>query len=353
MTINDLYRRVKTQVNQQKPFVLYSSFNDDSCHAFFQSDKKSHIVSDFSESGFIFAPFDLNRPTYIIPNLKSELINFTPRFIKKSPSLFQEIQNDPKVHVKLVKQALDAINSTDLHKIVLARKAEFEFQDIDVIALFLSMFTAYPEAYSYCWYHPKTGFWLGASPETLLNLNQNKVETVALAGTQRYNGSLEIIWDDKNREEQKFVTDFLEETLLDQLDQLCISEPKTVRAGHLVHLKSVLTGTLKQSDNNLERLIKSIHPTPAVCGLPKAKAQHFILQNETIDRSFYSGFLGQINSSNDNSTKGSNLVVNLRCMHVDETKVTLFAGGGITSKSNPEKEWQETEAKIRTLKTIF
>lgn len=352
MTLNDLHQRVNNQIKQQKPFVLFSSFHDDFCSALFQFDKTEYTTFNFSESGFVLAPFDMNRETFIIPHSKSEFVNFIPDSTDESFFLFNESQTDPEKHIELVKKAVDFINTTELQKVVLARNAEFEFQEIDILVLFLRVCKSYPEAFTYCWFHPKTGVWLGASPETLLSITHNVVRTVALAGTKIYDDTLDVAWDDKNFEEQKFVSDYLQTSLSHELDQIQVSKPTTVRAGHLVHLQSVLTGLLKTSNNDLRNLIQNIHPTPAVCGLPKALAQEFIIQNETFDRSFYSGFLGQINLSNNNILS-TNLVVNLRCMHIENTKVTLFAGGGITSKSIPENEWHETEAKIGTLKSIF
>ncbi len=353
MTINELHRRVKNQLERKRPFVLFSSFNDDSCSAHFQTDNNAYKVSDFSESGFVLAPFDLNSTTYLIPNSHSEVFHFTPDSFSNKPVTFDAISYDRDRHIQLIKQAIDNIKTTALRKVVLARNAVFSFDEIDIVAFFLTLLNTYPKAYIYCWYHPETGAWLGASPETLLTINNATVQTVALAGTQIYKDSLDVTWDNKNIEEQQFVTDYLHRVLSTQLSKIQISDPKTARAGHLIHLKSVLTGTLKHSKLALNDLIHSIHPTPAVCGSPKAMATAFIQNNEPLDRAFYSGFLGQINQKHHSDTPETDLVVNLRCMHINGTEVTLFAGGGITSKSVPEIEWEETESKIQTLKTIF
>ena len=105
------------------------------------------------------------------------------------------------------------------------------------------LLTSYPEAYVYCWFHPKTGFWLGASPETLLKINGQKVKTMALAGTQVYEGSTHVEWDTKNYEEQKFVTEFLKNELLQHLTRFRSFCPK--------NHKSRKTTT---SSNNINRL---------------------------------------------------------------------------------------------------
>ena len=97
-----------------------------------------------------------------------------------------------------------------------------------------------------------------------------------------------------------------------------------------------------------------MHPTPAVCGLPRDLAKDFILENEDYDRSFYTGFLGElnINSSKLNKQK-TELFVNLRCMSVDDYKARIFVGGGVTKDSIAKKEWQETVSKTQTIKKVL
>ena len=91
-----------------------------------------------------------------------------------------------------------------------------------------------------------------------------------------------------------------------------------------------------------------VHPTPAVCGLPKNEAKVFILENEGYDREFYTGFFGELN------LKGSsNLFVNLRCMQVLKNQLALYIGGGITIDSIPEKEWEETIAKSEVMLKVL
>jgi isochorismate synthase len=97
-----------------------------------------------------------------------------------------------------------------------------------------------------------------------------------------------------------------------------------------------------------------LHPTPAVCGLPKENAKQFILENEGYERKFYSGFLGELNLNTIlNKVVDSDLFVNLRCMEIERHKVHLYIGCGITKDSNPEKEYIETANKAMTMKQIL
>ena len=97
----------------------------------------------------------------------------------------------------------------------------------------------------YCWYHPKVGLWLGATPETLIKKEGRRFSIMALAGTQNYDGTLEVTWKEKEKQEQQFVTDFIEDQLRPLVETYQISDTETVKAGNLVHLKTMISAQLK------------------------------------------------------------------------------------------------------------
>ncbi|MFB1039347.1 MAG: chorismate-binding protein, partial [Polaribacter sp.] len=104
----------------------------------------------------------------------------------------------------------------------------------------------------------------------------------------------------------------------------------------------------------LEELIRALHPTPAVCGLPRELARTFLFENENYDRSFYTGFLGELNLQDSKDTaKSSALFVNLRCMRIQNNKAAIFVGGGITKDSDAANEWEETVFKAKTMKRML
>ena len=108
------------------------------------------------------------------------------------------------------------------------------------------------------------------------------------------------------------------------------------------------------SNPTLKTLIRALHPTPAVCGLPRENAKQFILENEQYNRSFYTGFLGELNfQKNKTVSESSSLFVNLRCMNIIDKKVSIFVGGGITKDSNAKKEWEETVSKSKVMKRVL
>jgi isochorismate synthase len=109
-----------------------------------------------------------------------------------------------------------------------------------------------------------------------------------------------------------------------------------------------------KSKKILKKVIASLHPTPAVCGLPKHSAKNFIRENEGYNREYYSGFLGELNIDLVTfKTLQTDLFVNLRCMKIIKDKAQLFIGCGITKDSNPEAEYLETVNKSMTMKKII
>jgi isochorismate synthase len=237
--------------------------------------------------------------------------------------------------------------------VVLSRNEIVDLPNFDLISLYIKLASSYPSAFTYCWFHPEIGFWMGATPETLLKVNGNKFQTVALAGTQVYYGNEEVFWQNKEKEEQQFVTDYIIKMVENHVSDLQISVPKTIKAGNLLHLKTAIQGIIN-NNTNLNDLILHLHPTPAVCGLPKIKAINFINDNENYNRDFYAGFLGEINYDDNSET---DLFVNLRCMQIqmnsEINEAVLYVGCGITKDSIPENEWYETANKAMTLKNIL
>ena len=199
---------------------------------------------------------------------------------------------------------------------------------------------------------------MGATPEQLLKVEGNIFETMALAGTQKNTGYQEVVWQDKESQEQQFVTDYIVTELNKVSNSILVSEPYSIKAGSIWHIKTDISGQLN-STKNLKEVVGLLHPTPAVCGLPKLESKQFILDNENYDRTFYTGYLGELNSSSTSDKTSSDLFVNLRCMEIEmdlnlkTAKANLFMGCGITKDSIPEKEWEESVNKSMTMKRGF
>lgn len=381
----DFFQYIIQHFKNGLPFVTYRKPNDYTVKAFLQNDATLHTVSDYSESGFVFAPFDDREEAVLLPLETSEVIEASSENL--SVGLYQTYkplsEAGKSEHIQLVEKGVKAIKGGAFQKVVLSRCEEKNIgKDTNPIIIFKRLLQQYPTAFVYCWFHPKVGLWLGATPETLLTLENNRFTTMALAGTQAYKGTLDVNWGEKERQEQQFVTDFIVDSLerVEGSGQVAVSKQETVRAGNLLHLKTTITSNLKPSvaeglpkvrpeTLNLKLLLKELHPTPAVCGLPKESAKQFILKNEGYDRAFYTGFLGELNLKEtkprnrnrrnvENSAYASvktvsRLFVNLRCIQLQGNQALVYVGGGITADSVPENEWEETVNKAQVMGSVL
>jgi len=347
-----ILEEIQQSYNNKLPFVAYSKPDSDMLQAYFMNTDDLVYSKNLSESGFVFAPF-LKSESIVLFN--SENSQYFEKEIYISDSIKNsEIENSDSTsefHIQLVQKTIEQIKKGAIQKIVISRKEEVQLKDFDLLRIFKNLLLKYKNALVYVWYHPKVGLWLGASPETLLSLKHDTFSTMSLAGTQQKINDEDPNWSAKEFEEQQLVTDFIERQLSSISSELNILPRQTTLAGNLWHLKTKINGVLK-NEKSLYDLVYKLHPTPAICGFPKEEARSFILENEYYNRTFYTGFLGEINIKSGNSMN-SNLFVNLRCMNIQNNIANLYIGGGITKDSNAEKEWLETVAKSQTMKSIL
>ncbi|WP_298902121.1 chorismate-binding protein [uncultured Psychroserpens sp.] len=369
MRQEDFFFQIESHFKNKLPFVAYKKPNESIVKGWFQNNDNVHYTSNFDESGFVFSPFDSKKPTVIFPTESSKIITSEMGLTLNVDH--GESQHDTathfKEHVELVQKGVDIIHKSELEKVVLSRAEVVPISDKNPLQIFRKLLHQYSAAFVYIWYHPKVGLWLGATPETLLNIDGLRFKTMSLAGTQYYVDTLDVTWDSKNIDEQRIVTEFIVNELEPFVDQLNVSNPKTVKAGTLLHLQSQISGILKP--NHLKNIVLSLHPTPAVCGLPKVEAKYFIQNNENYDREFYTGFLGELNlktsrirNTNKRNVENnayatikteSQLFVNLRCMQIKNERALIYVGGGITKDSIPLDEWEETVKKSKTMMSVL
>lgn len=354
------------------PFVVYRKPLEAVVNVILQNDDELHHISDFKEEGFVFAPFDSAREVIYFPKDESTHLEYDLPVDNSTQADTSPVLSDAQrlLHIELVQKGIDAINKGDLRKVVLSRKHKEKRSTQSPYETVFRLFDKYPNAFVYCWFHPKVGMWLGATPETLLTIKNRQLHMMSLAGTQPYKGDLNVAWGAKEREEQAIVTDAIVEGISPFLNQeLKIAGPYTSQAGSLLHLKTDLKASIDEDNLSLKDIINALHPTPAICGLPKEAARSFILENEKYERLYYTGYLGELNLSKEvkraRSTRNvenlaygaikrtTSLFVNLRCMQWKGGSALIYVGGGITSGSSPEKEWEETVNKLQTMRTIL
>ena len=342
--MQEILAKAKTYLSNQMPFVVFANPNSNQLQAYFQHNDSLELFTE--QSGFVFASFN-NTVKYCI-SAKNSLfcsneITLSENINTSEIAISEDV--DERVNFELlVGNAVQSIQNKAFEKVVLSRKVTVAIS-LDVLVSFQNLLINYGSAFRYLLYHPKVGMWMGATPEQLVKIENNELNTVALAGTQLF--SENIIWGEKELQEQKFVTDFITNEIKQFSDTINISKPFTEKAGSLAHIKTTITAILKDSFSFMD-LLNTLHPTPAVCGLPKDKALQHIIENEKYDRKLYTGFLGEYTINHK-----TNLFVNLRCMEIEADKVNLYVGCGITEGSIPKKEYIETQNKLETILKIL
>lgn len=323
-----------------------------------QSDVDVSGFDDLKDKGegFVLHPFKYSNenPIYYIKADKvlSLSVDDIPYSDMVSEIKYEEAFQNPDLkdinreeYLIRIKSIVDRINKGELEKLVFSKtKTIGSYRKLDLRNLFFKMEENYKDAFVSLVNIPDAFSWCGASPEMLLGGDNSEWKTVALAGTQKYNGGDidDIEWGEKEIKEQAFVCNHIEKNIVDAGFPFDKTDTKTVRAAGVVHIETEYN--IKGDSREFWELVNVLHPTPAICGTPKEKALKLIEEFEENDRTYYSGFLGPVGIRSQRK-----LFVNLRCARWKDNEFSLFVGGGITGGSIPEKEWEETELKADTL----
>jgi isochorismate synthase len=310
------------------------------------------IIADGSfpvKEAFIFSPFSKpgKYPTiafYPIEEINSskhvEILAFVPL----------DLPDQKVIYCDRVKLLTGMMKGGPLHKCVLSRRIDVDDPEESLAPdLFLELCNRYPNAFVYLVHIPNSFTWLGATPERFLKVEAQKAYTTALAATRPFEVALPEIseWNEKEIEEQQMVTDYILKILKEkEIQSIACDGPHSMQAGNVIHLKTDIRFSIS-SDTDILSLIDILHPTPAVCGLPREDALQMIDSIEAHDREYYAGYLGPV------SKDKFELYVNLRCMRWIEGRPSLFVGGGITAASVAEQEWEETNFKANTLLDVI
>ncbi|QRR01640.1 chorismate-binding protein [Dyadobacter sandarakinus] len=262
---------------------------------------------------------------------------------------------------RIVALAVAAIKQNHFKKVVLSRTKDLPYSDhFQPARAFYKLAKAYPHAFVSLVSLPEQNeMWLGASPEALVQQTSDGIfRTMSLAGTQKARNDagdliprFDIRWGEKEIGEQALVSRYIVECFKKiRLREYTETGPRTTLAGNLYHLRTDFeVDTRALNFPELASVMLSLlHPTSAICGVPKAPSLDFLRKVEGYDRSFYSGFLGPAQVSGD-----THLFVNLRTVRFKDGVATFFAGAGITEDSVPEREWEETELKCETLLKVI
>jgi menaquinone-specific isochorismate synthase len=297
---------------------------------------------------------------HVRPFLKGPILSCTnqlktlpaPRSVKAikrsfSPSKEEWIHN--------VNQALEQIKRKEIEKVVLARTYTLELEEEpDPFALTAALQKKAQGAFLFC-IQSDWGSFLGATPELLFARRDRQIISEALAGTRARGQNpiedqkleKELLLSAKDLREFSLIPLYLQNTLSPLCNLPLSFSPISIhKTQNVQHLYSRCSGILKDHISD-EEILSQLHPTPALCGTPKEKACALIQQLEPFERKFYGGLIGWT------TLEKSEWAVGIRCCFIQGKKATLYSGTGIVEGSDPEKEWEELDQKIKLYSELF
>jgi menaquinone-specific isochorismate synthase len=281
-----------------------------------------------------------------------------PYLPKKAPDLAQpdftwrDGSLTPNEWMSRVATAIGEIEIGELEKVVLARDLiAVTDKDIDARPLLNNLSQNYPATWTF-----SVDNLIGATPELLLRLSRGMVTSRVLAGTISKTGDDEkdlalaasLARSSKDLEEHEYAV----RSVADALEPFCTStnvpeSPFVLHLANVMHLATDVTGALIESKADVDAfsLLARLHPSAAVCGTPTHMAMKVISSLEGMKRGRYAGPVGWIDAQGDGE-----LGIALRCGEVSGSSIRIFAGCGIVSGSNPEKELKESNAKFAPMR---
>lgn len=241
-------------------------------------------------------------------------------------------------------------------KIVLARQSQFTFDiPIKPDALLKHLAAITPNCYHFDFQIDTYRGFIGATPEQLFSLEEDTLTTEALAGSINRGQNKEhdhklgeqLLACPKTAIEHNYVVETIDTQLRPLCEQLsCDQKQKLKKLRNNQHLLTEFSGTVKNNINAAD-ILKALHPTPAVGGVPHEDILEAIRSIEPFDRGWYAAPVGYIGY---NKTE---FAVAIRSALIDNSALSLYAGAGVVAGSTPEKEWDEIETKIGNFLKVF
>jgi menaquinone-specific isochorismate synthase len=319
-------------------------------------DKKHYLIYNFfSEQGF--------SKNKLIEKFRSKAENIFDILAEPTKDSFPKIANsvgrtpkDKKKWKLMINEALDQINEGIIKKIVLARKIELTLsEDLNITKAITELKKDYPNCRLFAYHKGKSTFF-GATPELITKLSGGKIHIDAIAGsigrgkTELEDLELEKILtsNKKDLDEHRYVLEHFRNVIDNFGENITLDEsPSVKRLKNIQHLLTKIVGDLKP-DTSVMNILRELHPTPAICGLPKEAALNLIKRIENQRRGLYSGIIGWFNFNNEGE-----FAVAIRSAVTYGNKLVAYAGSGIVEGSEPESEFEETEMKFKPILSLF
>ena len=252
-----------------------------------------------------------------------------------------------------VRDALAAIDEGRISKVVLARTLDvITGRRPDPIEVVHHLWRGNGGSHVF-YFEPEEGCaLLGAAPETVTTLSGGQFHATAVAGTvacgetarEQRQLAEQLLASEKEGVEQRIALEDMVARLGPLAEKIRAQpEPHVLTLARLQHLETEIRARLSEGTSALT-VLEALHPTPAVCGLPRDTALEFLEEHEPFDRGWYAGPVGWFDLDGNGV-----FVPALRCAVVRDLMWRLFAGAGIVEGSDPGLEWDETSIKFEPM----
>lgn len=249
-----------------------------------------------------------------------------------------------------VARALDAVARGRLTKAVLARTLDLTLDEpVDPARIALALWGQSRGTHAF-FFEPEPGRCLvGAAPEAVASVREGLFHATAVAGSircgrnadERERSAEKLLGSRKDREEQRMVVEDMARRLAPLAEEVRVqAEPHVLTLARIQHLETVIRARIP-ADRHVLDLLRALHPTPAVCGVPRDASLDFLRRHEPFERGWYSGPVGWFDTDGDGI-----FVPALRTAAVRGPRWRLFAGAGVVDGSDPPGEWDETGIKF-------
>ncbi|NTV02952.1 MAG: isochorismate synthase [Chlorobiaceae bacterium] len=263
---------------------------------------------------------------------------------------------DREQWIDCCRRVLDTFRSGEMEKVILARQTELEFSGT-VPAIRFLMNYPFPETSTYRFYfEPVEGHaFISFTPERLYRRDGDRLLTEALAGTvtkealkaDDHTASELLLNSEKDVREHRFVKDTIYRELQPVCSDIDMDERvQVLQLSQLAHLYTSCTARLKPEFCTDSTVLRQLHPTPAVGGVPRDASMRLIADLEPFCRGWYAGPIGWM------SRDAAEFAVGIRSALVNGDRVFLYSGAGLVRGSDPDSEWEEVDQKIGEILAI-
>ena len=252
-----------------------------------------------------------------------------------------------------VDTSLGAIRHGTISKAVLARTLDVDLDGtLDAIDVVESLWEVNRGSHVFLFEPTPGSAILGAAPETVATLRDGVFHATAVAGSIRRGDSpreqaelaARLLASDKDRAEQRIALDDMLARLETVAHRIRTDpQPHVLTLARIQHLETEIRASVPAEVGILD-LLRLLHPTPAVCGLPRDAAMAFLSEEEPFERGWYAGPVGWFDADGNGVFAPA-----LRTGVSTGSGWRLFAGAGIVEGSIPAMEWEETGIKFEPM----